>query len=38
MTAIDLNLAQHFEKIYEVLSSITDCRPDIDEEYEEEKA
>ncbi len=33
----DIMTAQeHLEKIYEVLSSITDCWPDPDEEYEEE--
>ena len=34
----DIMTAQeHLEKIYEVLSSITDCWPDPDEEYEEEE-
>ena len=34
---IDIMRAQeHLEKIYDVLSSITDCWPDPDEEYEEE--
>ena len=33
----DIMTAQdHLEKIYEVLSSITECWPDPDEEYEEE--